>query len=87
LTQIRLVVDGLGAAANPSFNDLDLVLYDSTGRRIIAMADSGMNGAGEAINENLAAGTYFIEVRSFYTSADTNTTVFNSGLYRLSVTR
>jgi hypothetical protein len=87
LTTIRLVVDGSAPANNPSFNDLDLVLYDSTGRKIIAVANSGMSGAGEVITENLAAGNYFIEVRSFYTSADSNTMIFNSGTYRLSVTR
>jgi hypothetical protein len=86
LTSIRLVIDGLGAAANPSFNDLDLFLYDSNMVKK-AESDIGFNGDGEVITMPLAAGTYFIEVRSFYISGETNAMVYNSGLYRLSVTR
>jgi hypothetical protein len=82
---IRLDITGLGAAVNPSANDLDLFLYDSTGKRIIAQSDDPTNGGGEIIATTLAPGTYFIEIRSFYTRKETNTTVFNSGSYNLSV--
>jgi len=82
---IRLNIENLGPANNPSFNDLDLFLYDSTGKRIIDESDGATNGGGEIISTTLAPGTYFIEVRSFYVRQETKSMVFNSGGYRLSV--
>jgi hypothetical protein len=82
---IRLAITGLGPAVNPSANDLDLFLYDGTGKRIIDQSDDPTNGGGEIISTTLAPGSYFIEVRSFYTRKETNTTVFNSGGYKLTV--
>ncbi len=84
---LRLAIEGLGPANNPGANDLDLFLYDSTGKKIIAQSDGAYNGGGEIISATLAPGTYFIEVRSFYNRNDNNTmvTVFNSGDYRLRV--
>jgi hypothetical protein len=84
---IRLFPDGLGPANRPDANDLDLFLYDSTGRKIIAQSDSPINGGGEIIPMTLSPGTYFIEVRSFYVRDETKSTVFNSGGYRLEVQR
>ena len=82
---IRLTTTGLGPAVNSSANDLDLYLYDSTGKRIIEQSDDTINGGTETISTTLAPGTYYIEVRSFYTRKDTGATVFNSGGYKLSV--
>jgi hypothetical protein len=81
---IILNIDGLGPANNPDANDLDLFLYDSSGKRI-AQADQALNGQPEYIFGQLTPGTYYIEVRSFYTRAETNNIVFNSGRYRLSL--
>jgi hypothetical protein len=82
---IKLFVTGMGPANNPSANDLDLFLYDSTGKKVIAQSDLPLNGSGEVINAVLPAGTYFIEVRSFYTRVETNSLVFNSGDYKLQI--
>jgi len=83
---IRLDLDGLGPANNPNFNDLDLFLYDSTGKKVIDFSDKSLNGQRELIPFiRLAAGTYVIEVRSFYTRQETNSIVYNSGKYRLAV--
>jgi hypothetical protein len=80
---ITLNIDGLGPANNPDANDLDLYLYDSNGKRI-AQSDQPFNGQPEYIlGLRLAAGTYYLEVRSFYVRSETNTVVFNSGRYRL----
>ena len=82
-TYIRLEIDGLGPANNPAANDLDLFLFDANGN-LIDQADG--HAKIEQIGWiSLPAGTYYVEVRSFYTRAETNTVVFNSGRYRLSV--
>lgn len=80
---IRLAISVYGGAV--STNDLDLILYDSTGKRVIEQADDQINGGVETISTTLAPGTYFIEVRSFYNRKDTGAPVFNSGGYRLTV--
>ena len=78
---IRLAITSGAVGAN----DLDLILYDSTGKRILEQADDALNGGVETISTTLVPGTYFIEVRSFYTRKDTGNPVFNSGGYRLTV--
>jgi hypothetical protein len=83
-TSIRLDITGLGPGENPNANDLDLFLMDLNGRTI-SKSDTGLNGQGERIGANLAAGTYVVEIRSFYTKAERGGSVFNSGQYRLSV--
>jgi hypothetical protein len=83
---IRLIITGTGAGNNPAANDLDLFLMDTSGR-VIFRSDRGLNGQTELISiPNLAAGSYVIEVRSFYTNAETHGLVYNSGQYRLTVT-
>jgi len=85
LVSVRLDITGLGPANNPNANDLDLYLYDSNGRRL-DLSDRNLNGQPELIaGVRLGPGTYYIEVRSFYTNAQTNTISFNSGEYRLTV--
>jgi hypothetical protein len=81
---IRLDITGLGPGENPHANDLDIFLMDVHGR-VIDRSDSGLNGQAERIALRLAAGAYVIEIRSFYTLAETGGFVFNSGQYRLSV--
>ncbi len=81
---IRLDITGLGPGNNPSANDLDLFLMDVNGRAI-DRSDSGLNGDAERIALKLPAGTYVVEIRSFYTKAETGGFVFNSGQYKLSV--
>lgn len=81
---IRLDIIGLGPADNPGANDLDLFLLDANGR-VIDRSDRGLNGQSELISTRLSAGTYVIEVRSYYTKAETGGLVFNSGRYRLNV--
>lgn len=82
---IRLDITGLGPGNNPAANDLDLFLMDENGR-LIDRSDRGLNGQSEMISlRTLAAGTYVIEVRSFYTRAETSELVYNSGAYRLTV--
>ena len=66
-------------------DDLDIFLLDENGRMIDG-SDRGLNGQSELISRRLPAGTYVIEVRSFYTNAETNGYVYNSGDYRLSIT-
>jgi hypothetical protein len=44
-----------------------------------------LNGQSELISLSLPANTYVVEVRSYYTKAETGGLVFNSGRYRLSV--
>ena len=75
---------GLGPGDNPNANDLDLFLMDSNGK-VIDRSDRGLNGQSELISTRVLAGTYAIEIRSYYTKAETNNIVFNSGRYRLSV--
>jgi hypothetical protein len=81
---IRLSITGL-AGGNLNFNDLDLFLYDSSGKKIIAKSDDGQNQRSELISMALPAGTYFIEVRSYYTRQETNSVVYNAGEYSLTV--
>jgi hypothetical protein len=81
---IRLDITGPGPGNNPNANDLDLFLLDPNGR-VVAQSDSGLNGQSERIATKLPAGTYVIEIRSFYTKAETGGYVFNSGNYRLSL--
>ena len=81
---IRLDIVGLGPADNPNANDLDLFLMDANGRAL-DRSDRGLNGESELISLRIPAGTYVIEVRSYYTKAETGDLVFNSGRYRLSV--
>ena len=81
---IRLDIVGLGPADNPNANDLDLFLMDANGRPL-DRSDRGLNGESELISLRIPAGTYVIEVRSYYTKAETGDLVFNSGRYRLSV--
>ena len=80
---IRLEIDGLGPN-NPDANDLDLFLLDANGRRLDR--SDRVIGQSEYISGiRLAPGTYYLEVRSFYTPTETNTVVFNSGHYKLTV--
>ena len=81
---ITLNIEGLGPAANPSANDLDLFLYDGNGRRL--ELSRNLNGQPELITGiRLNPGTYYLEVRSYYERAETGTMVYNSGEYRLTV--
>jgi len=75
---------GYGPANNPNANDLDLFLYSANGQ-LIAVSDSGGNGQPERIAARLGAGTYFVEVRSYYTNGDTGQVVYNSGDYNLNI--
>ena len=80
---VRLEIDGLGPN-NPDANDLDLFLLDANGRRLDR--SEKVIGRSEFISGiNLAPGTYYLEVRSFYSPADRSTIVFNSGHYTVSV--
>ena len=81
---IRLDITGLGPADNPTANDLDLFLMDVNGR-VIDKSDSGLNGQSERIALKVSPGAYVVEIRSFYTKAETGGFIFNSGQYRLSV--
>ena len=53
--------------------------------RLVNRSDRGLNGQSELISTPLAAGTYVVEIRSYYTKVETNTVVFNSGNYRLNI--
>jgi hypothetical protein len=81
---IRLDITGLGPNGNINANDLDLFLMDANGR-VMDRSDNGLNGQPERIATRLAAGTYVVEIRSYYTNAETGGFVYNSGQYRLSV--
>jgi hypothetical protein len=83
-TTIRMDIVDYGPANNPNANDLDIFLYNSDGR-LIDKSDTGGNGQTERMADRLGAGTYIVEVRSYYTNGDTGTVVFNSGDYRLSL--
>jgi hypothetical protein len=83
-TTIRMDIVGLGPANNPNANDLDLFLYNGNGQ-FIAVSDSGGNGQPERIAARLPAGTYVVEVRSYYTNGDTGAVVYNSGNFTLSI--
>jgi len=77
-------ITGLGAGNNPNANDLDIFLYNIDGR-LVDKSDTGGNGQPERMADRLGAGTYIVEVRSYYTNGETGTLVFNSGDYKLSV--
>jgi hypothetical protein len=81
---IRLDITGVGTGGNPNANDLDLFLMDANGR-VVDKSDSGLNGQSERIASRLPAGAYVVEIRSYYTRAETGGFVFNSGQYRLTV--
>src|SRR5215813_13320099 len=81
---IRMDITGLGPAGNPNANDLDLILMDVNGR-IIERSENGFNGQSERVSLKIPEGTYVVEIRSYYTRAETGGFVFNSGQYRLSV--
>lgn len=84
---IRLEVIGLGPASEGDANDLDLYLFDTNGK-LIANSSNGGNGQSETINlKALPAGAYVVEARSFYTKSKGGGTVYNSGRYRLTLTR
>jgi hypothetical protein len=83
-TSIRMDITDLGTGNNPNANDLDIFLYDLNGQ-LIALSDRGLNGQSELIPLILPAGTYVVEVRSYYDRGDTKKGVFNSGSYRLIV--
>ena len=80
---ITLNIEGLGGG-NPNSNDLDLFLYDGNGRRL-EISDRALNGQPELITLVIPAGTYYVEVRSFYLLMETGTMVYNAGDYRLTV--
>jgi hypothetical protein len=83
-TTIRMDITGLGPGNNPNANDLDLFLYNANGQ-FLAVSDSGGNGQPERIAARLGAGTYTVEVRSYYTNGDTGVVVYNSGDFTLSI--
>ena len=83
-TSIRMDITGLGPGNNPNANDLDIFLYDSNGQ-LLALSDRGLNGESELIPIILTAGSYVVEVRSYYDRGDTKKGVFNSGTYRVFV--
>jgi hypothetical protein len=83
-TSIRMDITGLGPGKSASANDLDIFLYDVNGQ-LIALSDRGLNGESELIPVILPAGTYVVEVRSYYDRGDTKKGIFNSGTYRLTV--
>ncbi len=82
---IRLDIIGPGDGGNSNSNDLDLFLLDVNGR-VIDSSDRGLNGQSELITRRVPAGTYVIEVRSYYVKAETNERVYNSARYRLGLT-
>ncbi len=82
MVAIRLNITGLGTGGNPNFNDLDIFLTDVNGN-LIDKSDRGLNGQPELITRRLPAGTYVVEVRSYYKNAETNSMIYNSGDYSL----
>ena len=83
-TSIRMDITGLGPGNSPNANDLDIFLYDRNGQ-LQALSDRGLNGESELIPIILPAGTYVLEVRSYYDRGDTKKGVFNSGTYNVIV--
>jgi hypothetical protein len=81
---VRMDITGLGPPNNPNANDLDIFLYSADGQ-LIGTSDIGGNAQPERIARRLGAGTYVVEVRSYYTNGDTGVIVYNSGDYKLSV--
>ena len=72
------------AAGAANANDLDLFLMDTNGR-VLDKSNKGLNGQSESMSVRLPAGTYIVEVRSFYAKPENRNVMFNSGEYRLSV--
>jgi hypothetical protein len=85
MVAIRMDIIGLGPGSNPAFNDLDIFLTDINGN-LVDSSDRGLNGQSELVTRRLPAGTYVVEIRSYYTKAETNGRVYNSGDYRLNIT-
>jgi hypothetical protein len=83
-TSIRMDITGTGPGGRADKNDLDLFLMDANGR-IIDKSDTGLSGQSERVSDKLAAGTYVVEIRSYYTNGETGKTIYNSGDYRLTV--
>jgi hypothetical protein len=83
-TSIRMDITGLGTGNSSNANDLDIFLYDVNGQ-LIALSDRGLNAQSELIPVILPAGTYVVEVRSYYDRGETKKGVFNSGSYRVTV--
>ena len=82
-TSIRLDITGTGPGGRADKNDLDLFLMDANGR-LIDKSDTGLNGQSERVADKLSAGTYVIEIRSYYIG-ETGKGVYNSGDYKLTV--
>jgi hypothetical protein len=81
---IRMDVANPELANNANANDLDVFLKDMNGR-VIERSNKGLSGHSESMSLRLPAGTYVVEVRSFYMKPENKKPVFNSGEYRLSV--
>ena len=81
---VEMSITGTGPAGRSDKNDLDLLLMNSEGA-VIARSDRGLNGHSERIAIELEPGRYVVEIRSFYTEAETDQVVFNSGQYELSL--
>ena len=81
---LEMRITGTGPAGRSDKNDLDLLLMNSEGA-MIARSDRGLNGHSELIAIELEPGRYVVEIRSFYTEAETDQFVFNSGQYELSL--
>jgi hypothetical protein len=81
---IRMDLGGTTGRGYVSANDLDIFLMDVNGR-VLEKSNKGLNGQSEFISARLSAGTYVVEVRSFYMKPENRNYVFNSGEYRLSV--
>ena len=81
---MEMRITGTGPAGRSDKNDLDLLLMNSEGA-VIARSDRGLNGQSERIAIELEPGRYVVEIRSFYTEAETDQFVFNSGQYELSL--
>jgi hypothetical protein len=81
---IRMDLAGMAGTGNLNTKDLDIFLMDLNGH-VIEKSRKGANGQSEVISARLAAGTYVVEVRSFYMKPESRNFVFNSGEYRLNV--
>ena len=81
---IRMDLTSAAGTGNLNANDLDIFLTDMNGR-VLEKSNRGLNGQSEFMSLRLPAGTYVVEVRSFYMKPENRNFVFNSGEYRLSV--
>jgi hypothetical protein len=81
---IRMDLANTAGAGSLNTKDLDIFLMDLNGR-LLEKSNKGSNGQSSSISARLAAGTYIVEVRSFYMKPESRNFVFNSGEYRLSV--